>query len=73
MASARFRMKKKERESALEQKAEELELLVSTLEKECETLRRENGWLKGLVVGASATVGASVVGVKRRSMDEVPS
>ncbi|KAI0823404.1 hypothetical protein BC628DRAFT_1296938, partial [Trametes gibbosa] len=50
-ASARFRLKKKEREAALERKAKELEVRVSELEKECEALRRENGWLKGLVVG----------------------
>lgn len=52
-ASARFRLKKKEREAALEKKAKELETRVSELEKECEALRRENGWLKGLVVGVT--------------------
>ncbi|KAF9653960.1 hypothetical protein BDM02DRAFT_1142939 [Thelephora ganbajun] len=52
-ASARFRLKKKEREAALEKKAKELEVKVSDLEKECEGLRRENGWLKGLVVGVT--------------------
>ncbi|EAU91069.1 hypothetical protein CC1G_03237 [Coprinopsis cinerea okayama7 len=52
-ASARFRLKKKEREAALEGKAKELELKVSELERECEALRRENGWLKGLVVGVT--------------------
>lgn len=52
-ASARFRLKKKEREAALEKKAKELEVKVSELEKECEGLRRENGWLKGLVVGVT--------------------
>lgn len=52
-ASARFRLKKKEREAALEKKAKELEVKVNELEKECEGLRRENGWLKGLVVGVT--------------------
>ncbi|TFK25192.1 hypothetical protein FA15DRAFT_668727 [Coprinopsis marcescibilis] len=52
-ASARFRLKKKEREAALEGKAKELEQKVSELERECEGLRRENGWLKGLVVGVT--------------------
>jgi hypothetical protein len=52
-ASARFRQKKKEREAALEQKAKELESKVSELERECEGLRRENGWLKGLVIGVT--------------------
>ena len=55
-ASARFRLKKKEREAALEKKAKELEVKVSELEKECEGLRRENGWLKGLVVGVTGGV-----------------
>jgi hypothetical protein len=57
-ASARFRLKKKEREAALEKKAKELEVKVSELEKECEGLRRENGWLKGLVVGVTGGVSA---------------
>lgn len=52
-ASARFRLKKKEREAALEKKSKELEGRVNDLERECEGLRRENGWLKGLVVGVT--------------------
>lgn len=52
-ASARFRLKKKEREAALEGKAKDLETKVLELERECEGLRRENGWLKGLVVGVT--------------------
>jgi Basic region leucine zipper len=52
-ASARFRLKKKEREAALETRAKELEMKVNELERECEGLRRENGWLKGLVVGVT--------------------
>jgi len=67
-ASARFRMKKKEREAALEKKAKELEVRVNELERECEGLRRENGWLKGLVVGVT---GAQPTGAgKKRSRDE---
>ena len=52
-ASARFRLKKKEREAALEGKTKELETKVRELERECEGLRRENGWLRGLVVGVT--------------------
>jgi hypothetical protein len=52
-ARARFRLKKKEREAALEGKAKELEMKVNELERECEALRRENGWLKGLVIGVT--------------------
>ncbi len=71
-ASARFRLKKKEREVALEKKSKELEIRLTELERECEGLRRENGWLKGLVVGVTGVgVGATPqaasgsVGVKR--------
>jgi len=63
-ASARFRAKKKEREVALERRSKDLEGRVSELERECEQLRRENGWLMGLVVGvtgASAGPGGAVV------------
>ena len=60
-ASARFRLKKKEREAALEGKAKELEARVSELERECEGLRRENGWLKGLVVGVTGAAQGPVV------------
>ncbi|KAG6853750.1 hypothetical protein C0991_001766 [Blastosporella zonata] len=67
-ASARFRLRKKEREAALEEKIKELESLVNELDKECEGLRRENGWLKGLVVGVTGVqVPAALrTGSKRR-------
>ena len=55
-ASARFRLKKKEREAALEGRAKELENKANELEKECKDLRRENEWLKGLVVGVNGAV-----------------
>ena len=77
-ASARFRLKKKEREAALEKKSKELEMRVTELERECEGLRRENGWLKGLVVGVTgAGAGAAqqsapaTAGVKRPREDGV--
>ena len=60
-ASARFRLKKKEREVALEGKAKELETKVNELERECEGLRRENGWLKGLVIGVTGAAQGSNV------------
>jgi hypothetical protein len=73
-ASARFRLKKKEREAALEKKSKELEMRVMELERECEGLRRENGWLKGLVVGvtgvgATQQQGPATAGVKRPRED----
>jgi len=49
-ASARFRIKKKQREAALESTAKELREKVADLEKEVESLRTENGWLRGLIV-----------------------
>ncbi|KAF8608638.1 hypothetical protein BDV93DRAFT_518716 [Ceratobasidium sp. AG-I] len=55
-ASARFRLKKKEREAALDTRAQALEDRVTSLERECEGLRRENGWLRGLVVGVTGGV-----------------
>lgn len=64
-ASARFRLKKKEREAALEKTSKELEMRLSELERECEGLRRENGWLKGLVVGVTQQGASASAGVKR--------
>ena len=63
-ASARFRAKKKEREAAMEQKAKILEDRVTDLERECESLRKENGWLKGLVVGATTGDGIDLTGLE---------
>ena len=61
-ASARFRLKKKEREAALEGKAKELETKATELKKECRDLRRENEWLKGLLVGATGAVQVPTTG-----------
>ena len=65
-ASARFRAKKKEREAALERRSKELEMRVGELERECEALRRENGWLKGLVVGVTGAQAAGPPEKKRK-------
>lgn len=64
-ASARFRAKKKEREAALEEKAKVLETRVGELERECEGLRRENGWLRGLVVGVVGTAVEPETSIKK--------
>ena len=48
-ASARFRVKKKQREAALESHAKELESQVNELREEISKLRNENQWLKGLI------------------------
>lgn len=49
-ASARFRVKKKQREQALEQTAKELENKNLLLEQRIARLETENEWLRGLVV-----------------------
>ncbi|KAJ3809025.1 hypothetical protein F5876DRAFT_44780 [Lentinula aff. lateritia] len=63
-ASARFRLKKKEREIALDKQTKELEARVDELEKQCERLRRENGWWKGLVVGVTGGAQNSSTGLQ---------
>lgn len=48
-ASARFRVKKKQREQALEKQAKEMTDKVSQLEATVQQLQMENKWLKGLI------------------------
>ncbi|KAL2175244.1 uncharacterized protein P884DRAFT_247773 [Thermothelomyces heterothallicus CBS 202.75] len=48
-ASARFRIKKKQREQALEKSAKEMAEKVTMLEGRISALETENKWLKGLV------------------------
>ncbi|KAK8129912.1 regulatory protein cys-3 protein [Apiospora kogelbergensis] len=50
-ASARFRVKKKAREQALEKREKELGDEVSALKKRITHLETENKWLKNLVMG----------------------
>ncbi|ROW03718.1 hypothetical protein VMCG_05426 [Cytospora schulzeri] len=49
-ASARFRVKKKQREQALEKSAKEMSDKVSALEQKISQLETENQWLKKLVL-----------------------
>ncbi|KAK2589941.1 hypothetical protein QQS21_012375 [Conoideocrella luteorostrata] len=49
-ASARFRIKKKQREQALEKSAKEMNDKVSALENKVSQLETENKWLKNLLV-----------------------
>ncbi|KIM26678.1 hypothetical protein M408DRAFT_330451 [Serendipita vermifera MAFF 305830] len=60
LASARFRQKKKEREAAMERKARDLDDRVANLERECESLRKENKMLRGLLVDGVPAAAASV-------------
>lgn len=48
-ASARFRIKKKQREQTLEKTAKEMTERVSVLETRIQQLETENAWLKGLI------------------------
>jgi hypothetical protein len=48
-ASARFRVKKKLREQALEKTSKEMSDRASALEKRLQELETENRWLKGLI------------------------
>ena len=57
-ASARFRVKKKQREQALEKTAKEMTDRVQVLETRIQQLETENAWLKGLITeknGGKAT------------------
>ncbi|KAF2127260.1 hypothetical protein P153DRAFT_398614 [Dothidotthia symphoricarpi CBS 119687] len=48
-ASARFRVKKKQREQALEKSAKEMSDRVTAMEARIQQLETENTWLKGLI------------------------
>lgn len=49
-ASARFRIKKKQREQALEKSAKEMSDKMSALENRINQLETENKWLKNLIM-----------------------
>ena len=65
---ARFRVKKKIRAHNLERTVSDLTGRVDELEQEAADLRRENGWLKEIVMLKSGTVrgGASLAGPSQR-------
>lgn len=52
-ASARFRVKKKQREQALESTAKEMQDKAARLEQKVQQLETENAWLKGLITEKS--------------------
>lgn len=62
-ASARFRVKKKQREQALEKTAKEMTDRVNMLESKIAQLETENTWLKGLITEKGAS------GVKASASD----
>ncbi|KIW05271.1 uncharacterized protein PV09_03803 [Verruconis gallopava] len=63
-ASARFRVKKKQREQALEKTAKEMTEKAAMLETKVQQLEMENKWLKGLItereVGGGSKIGSVV-------------
>ncbi|TID16108.1 hypothetical protein E2P81_ATG08965 [Venturia nashicola] len=67
-ASARFRVKKKEREQVLEKTANEVREKVRGLEGRVQMLERENGWLRGLVGEKRRNLGLG--GGRRKDDDE---
>jgi len=67
-ASARFRVKKKQREQALERTAKEMTDRVAQLESKIAQLEMENGWLKNLIMEKNTTATApSNPGTSRES------
>lgn len=56
-ASARFRVKKKQREAELEKKSKDMADKVSSLENKVHQLEMENKWLKGLITEKSDVKG----------------
>jgi hypothetical protein len=54
-ASARFRVKKKQREQALEKSAKEMTEKVTSLENRIQQLETENKWLKNLIMEKNET------------------
>ncbi|TFK57580.1 hypothetical protein OE88DRAFT_150894 [Heliocybe sulcata] len=59
-ASARFRIKKKQKVLNLERSVSDLTGRAEDLEREAAELRRENGWLKEIIVLKSKTVGGAM-------------
>ncbi|KAL5534659.1 hypothetical protein ACEPAG_1123 [Sanghuangporus baumii] len=64
LASARFRIKKKHKTLALERSVVELEARADDLEREASELRRENGWLKEMLIMKGRSVRAQAAAVK---------
>ena len=75
-STARFRIKKKQKTLNLERTVNDLSGRVEELEHEASELRRENGWLKGLVVGVTGVAAPPVMtpalssGAKRSREDD---
>ena len=71
-ASARFRVKKKQREQALEKDNKEMKERVQQLEGKVQQLEMENKWLKGLITDKADTkpLDTTLEGNKEKESDE---
>ncbi|POS72031.1 basic region leucine zipper [Diaporthe helianthi] len=74
-ASARFRVKKKQREQALEKSAKEMSEKVAALEQKITQLETENQWLKKLVIekneGSASNKAPSQATIDSKKEDKV--
>ncbi|KAI6787486.1 hypothetical protein KC363_g9151 [Hortaea werneckii] len=66
-ASARFRVKKKQREAELEKRAKEMTDKVQQLEGRVQQLETENKWLKGLITERGSAGGESTTAAEKGS------
>lgn len=72
-ASARFRVKKKQREQALEKTAKEMSDKVSLLESRVSQLEMENKWLKSLITEKNSLKGDFTEMYKKLTKDGGPA
>lgn len=69
-ASARFRIKKKQKEQEMESKAKKLQETVSNLEKKLKTLEMENKCLKNLILQQNERKNSDLLeNIKKRSIE----
>lgn len=69
-ASARFRIKKKQREQALEKTAKDMSDKVDKLEEKVCQLEKENQWLREIVVEKTAKTSDEVADLYRTFKDD---
>ncbi len=69
-ASARFRVKKKQREQALEKQTKEMTDKVQQLEGKVQQLEMENKWLKGLITDKNDGKTSLELALKEKEADD---
>jgi acyl-CoA reductase-like NAD-dependent aldehyde dehydrogenase len=71
-ASARFRVKKKQREQALEKTAKDMSDRVNILESRIQQLETENTWLKGLITekNSGKSAGTDFTAMLKKHVEE---